>query len=172
MIEDKLKDIKLLLLDVDGVMTDGSIVYDANGVEIKLFNVKDGHGIKMLQRYGIEVGIITGRSSDVVAFRAKELGISIVYQGALKKMVSYDAIKQQTGLQDHQIAYVGDDIIDVPVMRRVAFSAAPPDALPEVLAIADYVTVRQGGKGAVREVCDMILKGGGFWDEVAARYEL
>lgn len=169
---DKLVDIRLLLLDVDGVMTDGGIIYDANGLETKVFNVKDGHGIKMLQRHGIEVGIITGRTSQVVAFRAKELGISLVYQGALKKLDSYEDVKQKTGLDDRQIAYVGDDVIDVPVMRRVAFAAAPADALMEARTVAHYVTSRAGGRGAVREVCDLILKGRGLWDEVAARYEL
>lgn len=169
---DKLVDIRLLLLDVDGVMTDGGIIYDANGLETKVFNVKDGHGIKMLQRHGIEVGIITGRTSQVVAFRAKELGISLVYQGALKKLDSYEDVKQKTGLDDRQIAYVGDDVIDVPVMRRVAFASAPADALMEARAVAHYVTSCAGGRGAVREVCDLILKGRGLWDEVVTRYEL
>lgn len=169
---DKLADIRLLLLDVDGVMTDGGIIYDINGVETKVFNVKDGHGIKMLQRHGIEVGIITGRTSPVVDIRARELGIELVYQGALKKLKSYRDIQQKTGLLDSQIAYVGDDVIDVPVMRRVIFAAAPADALIEARNVAHYVTSCAGGRGAVREVCDLILKGRGLWDEVAARYEL
>lgn len=168
----KLKDIRLLLLDVDGVMTDGGIVYDGNGLETKVFNVKDGHGIKMLQRHGIEVGIITGRTSIVVDIRARELGIDLVYQGALKKLDSYLDVKLKTGLDDSQIAYVGDDVIDVPVMRRVAFAAAPSDGLSEAKNAADYVTSCAGGRGAVREVCDLILKGRGLWDEVVTRYEL
>ncbi|MSN26340.1 MAG: HAD-IIIA family hydrolase [Geobacter sp.] len=168
----KLKNIKLLLLDVDGVMTDGGIIYDGNGLETKTFNVKDGHGIKMLQRHGIEVGIITGRTSKVVEIRAAELGIELVYQGALKKLESYNDIKLRTGLADSQIAYIGDDVIDVPVMKRVAFAAAPADGLSDALKAADYVTRKEGGKGAVREVCDMILKGCGFWGEVVSRYEL
>ena len=167
-----LKNIRLLLVDVDGVMTDGRIIFDGNGLETKFFNVKDGHGIKMLQRHGVEIGIITGRTSVVVDIRARELGINIVYQGALRKLESYDDVKLKTGLSDSQIAYIGDDIIDVPVMRRVAFSAAPSDALPEVRELADYVTACEGGRGAVREVCDMIIKGRGEWDEVVARYEL
>ncbi len=172
MIDQRLKDIRLLLLDVDGVMTDGGIIYDAHGTETKIFNVKDGHGIKMLQRQGIQVGIITGRSSLVVDLRARELGIELVYQGSLKKLESYDDVKQRTGFSDSQIAYVGDDVIDVPVMRRVVFAAAPADALPEALAVAHYVTSRAGGRGAVREVCDLILKGRGLWSAVADRYEL
>jgi 3-deoxy-D-manno-octulosonate 8-phosphate phosphatase (KDO 8-P phosphatase) len=169
---EKLKDIRLLLLDVDGVMTDGGIIYDGNGLETNVFNVKDGHGIKMLQRFGIEVGIITGRTSVVVDIRAKELGIELVYQGALKKLVSYDEIKQKRGLKDSQIAYMGDDVIDVPVMRRVAFAAAPSDGLEETRNVAHYVTICGGGRGAVREVCDLILKGRGMWSDVESRYEL
>ena len=169
---DKLKNIRLLLLDVDGVMTDGGIIYDASGLETKRFNVKDGHGIKMLQRHGVEIGIITGRTSVVVDNRARELGIDIVYQGALKKLESYLEIKLRTGLEDYQIAYMGDDVIDVPVLRRVGFSAAPLDGLPEVRAVVDYVTTCGGGRGAVREVCDHILKARGAWGEIAARYEL
>lgn len=170
---EKLKHIELLLLDVDGVMTDGRIIWDANGTEIKFFNVKDGHGIKLVQRAGIQVGIITGRVSPVVDLRAKELGIEILYQGSLRKQESYDEIKRCTGLSDHQIAYMGDDVIDVPVMRRVGFSAAPADALPEVLKVADYVARARGGWGAVRELCDLLLKGRGMWQElVVDRYEL
>ena len=169
---DKLADIRLLLLDVDGVMTDGGIIYDGNGLETKVFNVKDGHGIKMLQRYGIEVGIITGRTSLVVDIRAKELGIELVYQGSLKKLESYLDIKRRTGLADSQIAYMGDDVIDVPVMKQVVFAAAPSDALIEARNAAHYVTSLAGGRGAVREVCDLILRGRGLWDEVVARYDL
>jgi 3-deoxy-D-manno-octulosonate 8-phosphate phosphatase (KDO 8-P phosphatase) len=169
---EKLKNIRLLLMDVDGVMTDGGIIYDASGLETKRFHVRDGHGIKMLQRHGIEVGIVTGRTSIVVDNRAKELGISLVYQGALKKLESYEDIKLKTGLEDYQIAYMGDDVIDVPVLRRVGFSAAPQDALSEVRAIVDYVASCGGGGGAVREVCDHILKARGAWGEIAARYEL
>jgi len=169
---EKLKNIRLLLLDVDGVMTDGGIIYDATGLETKRFNVKDGHGIKMLQRHGVEVGIITGRTSVVVDNRAKELGISLVYQGALKKLDSYLDIKLRTGLEDQQIAYMGDDVIDVPVLRRVGFSAAPLDGLVEVRSIVDYVATCAGGCGAVRELCDHILKARGAWSEIAERYEL
>lgn len=170
---EKLKHIELLLLDVDGVLTDGRIIWDANGTETKFFNVKDGHGIKLLQRAGIQIGIITGRVSPVVDLRAKELGIEILYQGALNKLESYNDIKQRTGLSDYQIAYMGDDVIDVPVMRRVGFSAAPADALPEVLLVAEYVARANGGWGAVRELCDLLLKGRGMWQQlVADRYEL
>lgn len=170
---DKLKNIELLILDVDGVMTDGRIIWDTNGVETKFFNVKDGHGIKLIQRAGIQVGIITGRTSPVVDLRAKELGIEFVYQGALRKLESYEDILRKTGLGDHQVAYMGDDVIDVPVMRRVGFSAAPADAVPDVRAVVDFISSCGGGMGAVRELCDLLLKGRGEWDRlVAQRYEL
>ncbi len=165
-----LKQIKLLLLDVDGVMTDGRIVYDANGIETKFFNVKDGHGIKMLQRGGVEVGIISGRKSQVVENRAAELGITLVYQKALDKLAPYQEILECRGLQDENVAFMGDDIIDIPVMKRVGFSAAPADALDYVLEHAHFVSRNRGGWGAVRELCDLILKGNGTWDAVTERY--
>jgi 3-deoxy-D-manno-octulosonate 8-phosphate phosphatase (KDO 8-P phosphatase) len=167
---DRLQKIKLLILDVDGVMTDGRIIFDSNGVESKFFNVKDGHGIKMVQRGGIEVGIISGRKSQVVANRAAELGIERVFQGALDKLAIYQGIIQETGLDDAQIAFMGDDVIDIPVLRRVGFSAAPADAVEEVFPHVQLVTRNRGGWGAVREVCDLLLKGKGVWAEVTARY--
>ncbi len=167
---DRLKKIKLLLLDVDGVMTDGRIIFDSNGVESKFFNVKDGHGIKMLQRAGVEVGIVSGRKSQVVANRASELGIALVYQGSLDKLTPYLDILEKTGLADEQIAYMGDDIIDLPVMRRVGFAAAPADALEYVIQHAHFVTRNRGGWGAVREVCDLVLVAQGTWEAITARY--
>lgn len=170
MIQQKLAAIRLLLLDVDGVMTDGRIVYDQQGNEFKAFDVKDGHGLKMLQRAGIEVGIITGRCSEIVSRRADELGIKILYQGAKVKLDPYLEICAATGLGDEQIAYMGDDLIDLPILRRVGFSATVADALPQLLESVDYVTTRRGGRGAVREVCDLLLKAGGHWEEQTARY--
>jgi len=140
----------LLLLDVDGVLTDGRITYDDQGRETKSFDVKDGHGIKLLMRAGLQVGIITGRRSPIVAHRAQELGIGMVYQGALDKRVPYEAILAEQGLTDEQVAYVGD----------------------EVKAAVHYVARRRGGRGAVREICDHILKGSGRWPAVTARYGL
>ncbi len=170
--EQRLKPIKLLILDVDGVMTDGRIIYDANGVESKFFNVKDGHGIKMLQRSGVQVGIISGRESTVVTNRAAELGITLVYQRALNKIGPFEEILKSTGFQDHEVAYMGDDILDVPVMRRVGFAAAPADAVVDVLPHVHFVTRNRGGWGAVREVCDFLLKVQGTWDAVTERYNL
>jgi 3-deoxy-D-manno-octulosonate 8-phosphate phosphatase (KDO 8-P phosphatase) len=168
--KERLEKIKLILLDVDGVMTDGRIVFDANGVESKFFNVKDGHGIKMLQREGVEVGIISGRQSQVVANRAAELGINHVYQKAIDKLAPYLDILDKTGLDDSQIAFMGDDIIDIPVLRRVGFAAAPADAVEEVFPHVHFVAKNGGGCGAVREVCDLILKGQGKWEGATARY--
>lgn len=165
-----LSEIKLLLLDVDGVLTDGRIVYDHHGVEIKAFDVKDGHGIKMVQRAGIEVGIITGRTSEVVNVRARELGISIVHQGAKDKLLPYLQVLVGRGLVDEQVAYVGDDIVDLPILRRVGFAVAVADAVDDVKPLVDYVARRPGGRGAVREVCDLLLKNSGAWSEITARY--
>ncbi len=170
MIKEQMQNIRLLLLDVDGVMTDGGIAYDNNGVETKHFHVRDGHGLKLLQRAGIEVGIITGRKSDIVLRRAAELDITRVYQGAKNKLEPYEQILQDTGFIDSQVAYVGDDLIDLPVLRRVGFAIAVADAAVELRPWVDYITSVGGGKGAVREVCDLILKQGGRWKEVTARY--
>lgn len=169
-VTDRLKKIRLLLLDVDGVMTDGRIIFDSNGIESKFFNVKDGHGIKMVQRAGIEVGIISGRESQVVINRAAELGIGILYQKCLDKLTPYLKILETTGLDHSQVAFVGDDVIDIPVLRRAGFAAAPADAVAEVLPHAHFVTKNRGGWGAVREVCDLLLKEQGAWDEITGRY--
>lgn len=169
-LEERLKNIRLLILDVDGVMTDGRIIFDSNGVESKFFNVKDGHGIKMVQRAGIEVGIISGRQSQVVTNRAAELGINFVYQKSLDKLTPYREILVKTGLDDSQVAFMGDDVIDIPIMRRVGFAAAPADAVSDVLPHVHYIARNRGGWGAVREVCDLLLKGLDKWDEITARY--
>ncbi len=168
--EPKAARIGLLLLDVDGVLTNGQIIYDGAGNELKMFDVRDGHGLKLLQRAGIRVGIITGRSSEVVARRAAELGIEIVYQGAADKLVPYREIVEQTGVPEAEIAYVGDDLVDLPVLRRVGFAATVADADAEVRRRVDYVAGLPGGRGAVREICELLLKAGGHWDRVTARY--
>ena len=168
--KENLKNIKLLLLDVDGVLTDGRITYSSDGTETKSFDVKDGHGLKMLQRAGIDVGIITGRDSAVVAHRAQELGINILYQGVKDKLVPFNEILENRDVTEEEIAYVGDDIVDLPILLRVGFSATVADALPEVIARVDYVTERPGGKAAVREICDLFLKEAGLWDGITAKY--
>lgn len=165
-----LSKIKLLLLDVDGIMTDGRITYDNDGGESKSFDVKDGHGLKLLQRAGIRVGIITGRQSHVVSHRAAELGIELVYQGVKDKLVPYHEILEKLKLSHDEVAYAGDDVVDLPVMRRVGFAATVADAVEDVKPFAALVTKRNGGRGAVREICDFILKESGRWAGVANRY--
>jgi 3-deoxy-D-manno-octulosonate 8-phosphate phosphatase (KDO 8-P phosphatase) len=169
-IVEKALPVKLLILDVDGVLTDGSIIYNDRGEETKHFHVRDGHGIKMLKRAGIDCALITARSSDVVSHRAKDLGIELVYQGALDKVKAYEDILKKTRLAPHETAYVGDDVVDLAVLKRAGFSVAVSDAVEEVKKRVDYVTEMPGGGGAVREVVDLILKVKGLWDEVMARY--
>ena len=153
----KLKPIKLLLLDVDGVMTDGGIYFSERGDELKKFNILDGYGIVKLQKTGVRVGIITGRVSQVVSRRAKELGISEVYQNLENKLDVYEQVKAKLGLRDSEIAYVGDDEPDIPVLQRAGFSACPANAVAAVRRQADFVCRRRGGEGAVREVIDLVL---------------
>lgn len=162
--------IRLLIVDVDGVMTDGGIILDDKGNELKRFHVRDGHGIKMLIRAGLEVAIVTGRESEVVRRRAAELGIKHVHQRSKVKLEAYEKILKETGMSDEQTAYIGDDIVDIPVMRRVGLSIAVADAEEYVKKEAMLVTERAGGGGAVREVTDLILRTGGYWDEATKRY--
>lgn len=165
-----LRQIKLLLLDVDGVMTDGRIIYDNDGGETKAFDVKDGHGLKLVQRAGIQVGIITGRQSAIVARRAAELGIDLVYQGAKDKRLPFAEILDKLALTPAEVAYVGDDIVDLPVMRQVGFAATVADAMDDVKPFAHLVTRRKGGRGAVREICDYLLQESGRWAAVTRHY--
>jgi len=162
--------IRLLILDVDGVMTDGRIILDNNGNEYKAFHVRDGHGIKMLIRAGIRVAIITGRGSKVVAIRAKELGISDVFQRCRDKSGAYSSLLRRHGLTDEEVAYIGDDIVDLPVMARVGLPVAVADADPGIRRFCQLVTERAGGRGAVREVADLLLKAQGLWEDLADEF--
>ncbi|GBE03803.1 3-deoxy-D-manno-octulosonate 8-phosphate phosphatase KdsC [bacterium BMS3Abin09] len=166
-IKDKASKIKLLLLDVDGVMTDGSIILDNNGNELKRFHVRDGHGIRMLQKVGITVGIITGRKSKVVEVRAKELGIKEVHQKIFKKSAVYEKLLKKYKCKDENVAFMGDDIVDQELLKRAGLSAAPCDAEEVAKKFADMVTKRGGGRGAVREFTDLILKATGLWKQVS-----
>jgi len=170
-IQAKLQKIKMLILDVDGAMTDGRIVIGDNGQEIKFFNVRDGHGLKMIQRYGIRIVLLTGRESKVVLHRARDLGIRDVYQKAWDKKEVLGRILAKHDLPASAVAYMGDDIVDIPVLKQVGFSAAVADALDVVKKSVDYVTTCRGGHGAVREICDLILQGQGRWPDIAAKYE-
>jgi 3-deoxy-D-manno-octulosonate 8-phosphate phosphatase (KDO 8-P phosphatase) len=164
------KNIKFLILDVDGVLTDGGIILDNEGNEFKTFHVRDGHGIKMLIRAGIHVAIITGRHSRVVERRAHELGVTELFQKCYDKGVAYRQIAEKYSLNDDEIAYVGDDIVDIPILKKTGFSVVVADADDEVKAAAMMVTKMRGGRGAVREVCDFLLKAKGLWQDIIDGY--
>jgi len=157
-VQKKAAKIKLILFDVDGVLTDGGIIIDDRGVEAKRFDVRDGQGITSLIHFGIRIGFITGRYSNIVRRRAKELGVTMVYQNVKDKVQIYDRIKRKTGLKDEQIAYVGDDILDLPVLRKAGFAITVRDGWPGLKSTVDYMTKSRGGRGAVREVSEMLLK--------------
>jgi 3-deoxy-D-manno-octulosonate 8-phosphate phosphatase (KDO 8-P phosphatase) len=157
-VQTKAKNIKLLLLDVDGVMTDGRIILDNQGNELKAFHVRDGHGTKLAQKAGIIIGIITGRKSEVVNIRARELGITEVHQGAHEKMAVYDQILKKYGFSDAEVAYMGDDVVDLSIFKRVCLAVTVADADPVVKPFTDMVTRAAGGRGAVRELINLILK--------------
>ncbi|WP_410013358.1 3-deoxy-manno-octulosonate-8-phosphatase KdsC [Sodalis sp. C49] len=159
------RDIRLLVCDVDGVLSDGFIYQGNQGEELKAFNVRDGYGIRCLLTSGIEVAIITGRSAQLVEDRARTLGISHLYQGRSDKLLAFEDLLVKLSLTADQAAYIGDDLIDWPVMSRVGLSVAVADAHPLLLPLADYVTHIAGGRGAVREICDLILLAQGKLDD-------
>lgn len=156
----KLKPIKMLVLDVDGVLTDCRLWMDSNGEWKRVYSVRDGVGIKELSAAGYKLAIITGAQATDVRARAKMLGFDYFYEGALDKRPSFEKLKKESGLASDEMAYVGDDIYDIPLIKAVGFGATVPEAVDEVLDVADYVTKRPGGNGAVREICDFILKYG------------
>jgi 3-deoxy-D-manno-octulosonate 8-phosphate phosphatase (KDO 8-P phosphatase) len=160
----KITPIRMILMDVDGVLTDGSIIWDDQGVQSKVFNVKDGFGIHWIRKLGIKTGIITGKTSDIVLHRARELDLDEVHQGEIQKLPVYEKIKVKYGFSDQQIAYVGDDILDLPLLLQVGFSAAPADAHSEILKRVDFVSQYSGGRGAVREIIELIIKAHGKWE--------
>jgi 3-deoxy-D-manno-octulosonate 8-phosphate phosphatase (KDO 8-P phosphatase) len=163
--------ISLLLLDVDGVLTDGSLCYDGEGEALKVFHVRDGTVIKWLQRAGVEVALLTGRESAPLRARARELGISTVMAHALKKLPVFHDFVAQRRLDPQTIAYMGDDLLDLPVLRRVGLALAPADAVPQVRAAVHWISTAPAGHGAVREAGELILKAIGKWDEITAPYD-
>ena len=163
-------DIRLLLLDVDGVMTDGSVFIDDDGRQSKRFHVRDGMGIVAWQRCGLEVGILTGRSSRAVAHRAAELGITLLEQGAADKLIGFENVCRRTGFAPEQVACIGDDLADLPVLCRAGYPIAVADAVEEVRQAACYVTTAPGGHGAVREAIEHLLRQMDRWDEVVDAY--
>ncbi len=162
--------LKLLVLDVDGVLTDGGIIYTAAGEEIKAFHVKDGSGMRYWKRAGGRLAILTGRSSAIVDRRAGELGVDEVRQGCKHKQPAYEAVLATMGLSARAVAVVGDDLPDLPLLRACGFSACPADAAEEVRQNVDYVCRTAGGQGVVREVVEHILRRAGRWEDILARY--
>ncbi len=169
-IELKAKRLKLLILDVDGVLTDGRLFFDDQGKEYKCFHARDGHGIKLLRETGVEIAVISGRKSNSVSIRMNNLGVEHVYQGHENKIAAFNEIIQKMSLKPEQVAHVGDDLLDLPIMTRVGLSIAVDDANEAVKEYADWCTTTMGGLGAVREVCDFIMKSQGTFDDILKRY--
>lgn len=170
MIEQKAAKIRLLILDVDGVLTDGKIIVDDKGDEIKNFDVQDGQGLKFLLKAGLEVAIISGRESRAVDCRAKGLGITEIFQGIEDKKSALNRLIQDKGLKIDEVCCIGDDIPDIPMFSQAGFSIAVSNAVPEVLKAADFITKSKGGDGAVREVCELILKTQGKWVDIISNF--
>lgn len=170
-IYERAKAVKLLILDVDGVLTDAGLYYSHDGDTMKAFNTRDGLGLTWMPKIGVELAIITGKSSEIVKQRAKTLKIDHIYQGALNKREPYEALLKKLHLTEQEVAYIGDDIIDWPVMKRVGLSIAVANAEAFIKEHADWVTEREGGKGAVRDVCDLLIKAKGKFDEFLHYYE-
>lgn len=167
---DKIKRLKLLILDVDGVLTDGRLFFDDQGKEYKCFHARDGHGIKLLRQSGVEVAIISGRKSNSVTLRMQSLGVELVYQGHENKRAAFAEILQNLNLRPEQAAHVGDDVLDLPIMVRAGFAVAVADAHFAVKQRADWCTQTPGGLGAVREVCDLIMQVQGSFDAMLQSY--
>lgn len=164
-IQERTRKIRMILLDVDGVMTDGGILLGPEEMELKRFHVHDGMGIALAKAAGLLIGILTGRDSEAVRKRAKELDIDEVQQGAMDKEKGLEAILQRYGLKDEEIAYVGDDLLDIPILKRAGLSICVANGVEEVKKVSHYVTQRRGGEGAVREAVEMILEGKGKKEE-------
>ncbi len=169
-ISDKAKHVRLAAFDVDGVLTDGALYYTDAGEEFKAFNVQDGHGIKMLQESGVAIAIITSRSSKLVANRARNLGIDHLYQGVENKLDAMNELLTKLGLTLAEAGYMGDDVIDLPVLRRCGFAASVPEAPALVRQHAHYITRARGGHGAVREYCEVVMHAQDTLDAALARY--
>jgi len=162
--------VKLMIFDVDGVLTDGSLHYGADGEALKTFNVYDGLGIKLLQESGVQTAIISARVSPQVVKRAADLGIGFLHQGGHDKLTPFNALLEKTGLTAEQVGFIGDDIVDLPILTRVGFAVAVQGGRKEVLERAHHTTVAQGGRGAVREVCELLLHAQGTYERVLAQF--
>ena len=169
-VTERCRKIRCLLLDVDGVLTDGKLHFTGKGDEFKTFDVQDGHGIAMAQRVGLIIGFISGRPSKATTRRAADLRVKIVLQKPTNKMEMVDLVKRQHGFANDEIAFMGDELVDLPALRRAGLAVAVPNAVDEVKRVAHYVTRRRGGDGAVREIIEMILKARGLWSRATAKY--
>ena len=169
--QNELKRIQLLLLDVDGVLTRGDIIYDDDGRQIKIFNVKDGLGLRLVAEAGIKIAVVTGRISMAVKHRCQNLGIEHIFEGVTDKAALLNRISNETGVSVEHMAYVGDDLPDIPIMTRVGVSIAVSDACEVVRQKATMVTQSKGGRGAVREICEAILKAQGQWEQTLERFK-
>jgi 3-deoxy-D-manno-octulosonate 8-phosphate phosphatase (KDO 8-P phosphatase) len=168
--DEKARRIRLLLLDVDGVLTDGVVIVNGDGSESKRFGIRDGIALVWAQRVGLRVGLLSARSSATTPVRAAQLGITLVHQGVVSKAVAYERILADAGLTDADVAYMGDDIVDLAVLSKVGLSAAPADAVAEVRARVDWTSAAGGGYGAVRELVEALLKAQGHWDAIVSGY--
>ena len=167
---ERARKVRMLILDCDGVMTDGRIILLPGGDETKAFDVKDGHAIVMAAREGLKTAIISGRASEAVRVRAKELGVAHLYERAWVKMEPYEKILSDEDLSDENVCYVGDDVVDIPLLRRAGLAVAVGDAVEEVKQFSHFVTEQRGGRGAVREVIEFVLRAQDKWDEAMKRY--
>jgi 3-deoxy-D-manno-octulosonate 8-phosphate phosphatase (KDO 8-P phosphatase) len=167
---EKARNIRLVISDVDGVLTSGALLYSSNGIELKVFNVQDGMGIKMLQQTGVQFAIITARKSEAVAQRMHDLKIEHVYQGQANKLLAYEELKQKLNITDHEIAYIGDDLPDLPLLRRVGFSVTVPNAPKIIQENVSWITCTKGGEGAVRELCELIMQAKGTYQPLIDSY--
>jgi len=170
--KDELANIKLLILDVDGVLTDGTIIIHHDGSESKGFNSMDGHGLRMWKRAGLKIAFLSGRLSEPTQHRAEQLEIDHCIENCYNKIEAFEDLLEQENLKTEQVCYIGDDLMDIPVMKRSGFSAAVANAVNEVKEHADYITANSGGRGAVREVVEYILKNTDAWQKLIQRYEL
>jgi 3-deoxy-D-manno-octulosonate 8-phosphate phosphatase (KDO 8-P phosphatase) len=167
---EKAKQLKILILDVDGVLTDGRLFFDNEGKEYKCFHARDGHGMKLLQQTGVQIAVISGRQSNSVALRMKNLGIEHVFQGHENKRAAFAELMANTGVTKKQCAFIGDDLLDLPIMLKVGLAIAVQDANFAVKERADWCTNLPGGQGAVREVCDLIMQAQGSFPKILDAY--
>ena len=167
---EKAKRVKVFIVDIDGVMTDGRIIYSGYGDELRFFDVQDGFGITLLNRAGIKTVIITAGKSKIVKHRARDLAIAKTYHGFMDKALAFDDLLKRFKVTPEEVCFIGDDLIDLPILKRAGFAVAVSNPVEEVKKLAHHITANPGGRGAVREICDLILKSQGKWDLVTSKY--